>query len=93
MIDSDLYTLVNQRPDRMLDRLEADIWRRIESRAESRYLSRVVASCQMTAMVIALAGSAVFGAVAASSYHPQRDIISYTNIGLAPSTLLLGRTP
>jgi len=91
MINNDLYTLVNQGLDRRLDRLEADIWRRIESRTESRHLSRVVASCQMTAMVIALTGSAVFGAMEASSYRPQRDVISYTDISLAPSTLLLGR--
>lgn len=93
MIDNDLYTLVNQVPDRTLDGLEGDIWRRIERHTQNRRLGRVIASCQLMAMVVALAGSAAFGAAEATSYHARQETISYTDINLAPSTLLLGRAP
>jgi hypothetical protein len=93
MIDNDLYTLVNQVPDRKLDRLEADIWRRIEGHTQNRRLGRVIASCQLMAMVVALAGSAAFGAAEATSYHARQKTIYFTDVNLAPSMLLLGRAP
>lgn len=93
MIDNDLYTLVNLVPDRKLDRLEADIWRRLERHTQNRRLGRVIMSCQLMAMVFALAGSVAFGAAEATSYHARQKTISYTDINLTPSTLLLGRAP
>ena len=92
MIDHDLQTLANLPADMPLERLEADIWTGVGKLEAVRRTGRVITSCQAVALVVALLGSAAAGAVTASA-HPVPSGIALTSGGLAPSNLLLGKTP
>ena len=92
MIDRDLRALAELPVDMPLDRLEADIWTGIGTHEAARRTGRVITSCQAMALILALLGSAAAGAVT-SSAHPAGSGIVLTSGGLAPSNLLLGKTP
>lgn len=92
MIDRDLQTLTDLRADIPLDRLEADVWTGIGKLDAARRAGRVITSCQAVALVVALLGSAAAGAATASA-HPAGGGLALASGGLAPSNLLLGKTP
>ncbi len=94
MIDDDLRRLGELKLDRSLERLEADIWRRLAVRSQNRAAVRRRASLQGVVMVFALVGSVVIGITATRTHAPTRyEAMLAMGSELTPSTLLLGSPP
>ena len=93
MMDEDLRALMEQSPDTTLNRLEADIWAGVQREELARRTGRVIASCQLMVLVIALVGGAVAGASTVASANLQNNELGHVGADLAPSTLLLGFKP
>jgi hypothetical protein len=92
VIEDDIRKLDGLRPNGRLDGLEADIWAGVATRIEAQRASRLVLTCQMLTIALALAISIVTvngrGHFAAQNSETQAH---FTNgMSLAPSTLLLG---
>jgi hypothetical protein len=92
VIENDIQKLDELRPDGRLDGLEADIWGGVAARMEAQRVSRLVLTCQMLTIALALAISIVtvnsHGQSAAQNFEAKADFTNGMN--LAPSTLLLG---
>ncbi len=93
MIDNEITLLVEQPPDKTLDRLEADIWAGVAAQNLARRTGRIIASCQAGVMVVALLGAATVGATTAASAVSSNASITSAGSAFAPSTLLLGQRP
>lgn len=93
MIDDDLSRLADQPADRLLDRLEGDVWAGVAAHNAARRTGRIIALCQAGVMVVALFGAAVAGATTVRVDHTPGSVITSAGAEFAPSTLLLGQRP
>lgn len=91
MRDIDVDVLTRVPLDRDLGGLEADIWRRVDTRLAERQAYRRTVALQVTILMGALVGSALAGwHWAAERVSADASVLSpYTQ--LAPSSLLVGR--
>ncbi len=89
-LDRLLEKLAQNSPEPPLDRLEADVWRRIEAVRLGRFDARLASAVQMAAAAIALFAGAIAGSMQATSLLRVTDEMSVfsANADLAPSTLL-----
>jgi len=90
--DETLRAFIRQSPDRDLDGVEADVWRRVAKRDQARRTGRVVATAQLGLACLVLAGGLTAGRAAVTSNAGDRSGLTLlSSADLAPSTLLVGR--
>jgi hypothetical protein len=93
MVDDELQRLIEQPPDRALDKMESDLWAEIGRREQSQRIARRLLVLQSLVLVAALVGSLVAGqhsrgaqrAAALDAFSPEMP--------LSASTLLVGSRP
>jgi len=92
MLDRDLDKLV-KRDAMPLDGIEAQIWRQEARRSASLAATRRLASWQAGIMVVAIMGSAAFGASVAAQSPANAGNIFAVHAASAPSVRLFGHHP
>ncbi len=92
MIDDRVQGVLQQGPDRSLDRLEADIWAGVAVCAEVRRTRTFLAGAQLAVTAVALVGSLTVGSAAVATREREHNTFALlSSADLAPSTLLIGR--
>ena len=91
-IESGIHRLDKRVSARSLEGLETRIWAGAAARKKANEVSRLVVSCQIVLMIVAMIGSITAGAVTgASEANPHQELAGFSGrTDLAPSTLLLG---
>ncbi len=89
MTDPELQRWADQAPDRPLDGLVDDIWAGVRTARARRVQVGALMAGQAAVLVLALAGAAGGGAMAARTVEPHPSPFGLAE-PLAPSTLLIG---
>jgi len=93
MLQSDLQSLLEARPDRSLATLEGDTWKALARHTRTRRVFRAVFAVQAAVMAAALMGSAVVGFHSAPENRGAVLDIFSPRATLAASTLLADHEP
>ena len=89
MIDDDIRSLANRAPDRILDRLEVDIWASLARQERGVAASRRLLAVQGLVLIMTLAGSVAVGRYIGRS--PPRDVDVFSpRMALSPAALVVG---
>ena len=94
-IESAIHRLDERVSTRSLEGLEGRIWAGVAARTKANEVSRLVVSCQVGLMIVAIIGSTAAGAVTGTSAaNPPPEVAIFSDrTDLTPSTLLLGSYP
>ena len=93
MKKDDLSLLTAQPSDKSLDRLESDVWERVEVYRRTQQSSRLIMSYQAGAMAVVLFAAAAVGTTTTVPPVTGTVTVEYPGAELAPSALLLGIRP
>jgi hypothetical protein len=93
MKKDDLSLLTAQPSDKSLDRLESDVWERVEACKRAHQSSRLIMSYQAGAVAVVLFAAAAVGTTGTLTVVTETATVQSPGAELTPSALLLGIRP
>jgi hypothetical protein len=93
MKKDDFSLLTAQPSDKSLDRLESDVWERVEAYKRAQQSSRLIMSYQAGAVAVVLFAAAAVGTSGAPTVVTETATVQSPGAELTPSALLLGIRP